>query len=193
MIKLHINITEGVLEVEGEEGFVREIYADFKDGLLSKQVNNPTDNIAQTRDTPKSQDDLKTPKKPKKGAVTSKPRGTKESYALVKDFDFTKLDRSHSLKEFYAEKQPGSYTDTNVVFVYYLKRIAKVDKVTLSYIYTCYDEVGARKPSAFKQSVADTSSKKGWLNTTSFEDIDVSIRGQNLVEHDLPKKVKEDK
>ena len=31
--KLHINLSQGVLELEGDPEFVREIYSDFKDQL----------------------------------------------------------------------------------------------------------------------------------------------------------------
>ena len=34
-IKLHINISQGIIDVEGDAAFVREIYANFKDQLLS--------------------------------------------------------------------------------------------------------------------------------------------------------------
>lgn len=33
--KLHINISQGIVDVEGDADLVREIYADFKDKLLN--------------------------------------------------------------------------------------------------------------------------------------------------------------
>jgi len=37
--KLKINLTEGTLEVEGSEGFVRAVYADFKKKLGNTDSN----------------------------------------------------------------------------------------------------------------------------------------------------------
>ena len=31
--RLHINLTEGIIEAEGDVGFVKQVYADFKDKL----------------------------------------------------------------------------------------------------------------------------------------------------------------
>lgn len=188
MTKLHIDLANGILEVEGEEEFVKIIYDDFKKQLATFK----TTPITSGRNEPKrpvieSASDAKH----KRQTLRSKSGNSKESYTLIKDINFTKTDTNQSLKEFYKAKSPNTFAEKNAVFVYYLKNIINVSKVTLDYIYTCYDEVGSRKPDAFKQSIADTSSKKSWLNTTSFDDITISLRGQNYVDHDLPTKVNE--
>lgn len=189
MTKLHIDLTNGVIEVEGEEELVKIIYADFKD-RLAQHKSLPLTKPEQAEETIASQ-----PVSIKKSKKTNhRPVGkSKESYSLIKDLDFKKTDSGVSLKEFYKEKSPTSFAEKNVIFVSYLKNVLKIPKVTLDHVYTCYDEVGSRKPSAFKQSIADTSSKKSWLDTASFDDITVSIRGQNYVDHDLPAKTPEGK
>jgi len=190
MTKLHIDLTNGILEVEGEEEFVNKIYNDFKDELAGLKTLKRSPKISE-KDRSGDKPDLEI-KDTKQSPIKGKSKGSKESYTLIKDLDLTKGDREASLKDYYKEKSPSSFVDKNVVFVFYLKKIANVSKVTLNHIYTCYEEVGSRKPSAFKQSVADTSSKKGYLDTASFEDINVSIRGENLIKA-LPQSVSEDK
>lgn len=186
MTRLKIDLYNGILEVEGEEGFVDKIYKDFKDQLASPKISQANPKVTIKKD--------ESDKKPINGSTSTpsnrKTKSTKENYPIIKDLDLSGKDSDgKSLKEFYNEKSPASFTDKNVVFVYYLKKIAKILAVNLSYIFTCYSDVGSRKPNAFKQSIADTSSKNGWLDTSSFENIDVSIRGQNHVEHELPQKV----
>lgn len=188
MTKLRLDLTNGILEVEGEEEFVKSVYAEFKDELASQRLT-PLEKPYIEVDTP----DITMTKPVKKTKRVAKSSSSAESYTLIKDLDFTKGEGGMSLKEFHKQKSPISFAEKNVVFVYYLKNLLKIPKVTLDHIYTCYDEVGSRKPGAFKQSIADTSSKKGWLNTSSFEDITVPIRGQNYVDHDLPAKVSDKK
>jgi hypothetical protein len=184
MTKLKIDILNGVLEVEGEETFVVKIYDDFKDKL--NLSDNPVTKKEKVDATTTPNHGVNTTTTPASNHKVAK--AAKENYSIVKELDLSGKNVGKSLKNFYNEKSPFSFGDKNVVFVYYLKKIAKIPNVTLGHIFTCYDEVGSRKPNAFKQSIADTSSKKGWLNTSSFENIDVSIRGQNQVEHELPPK-----
>jgi hypothetical protein len=40
--KLHINLQQGIIDVEGETDLVKEVYADFKDHLLKKAASAPT-------------------------------------------------------------------------------------------------------------------------------------------------------
>ena len=40
MTKLKIDLKTGVLEVEGEEAFVKEVYQDYKDQLGAKEFNS---------------------------------------------------------------------------------------------------------------------------------------------------------
>lgn len=185
MTKLRIDLNLGVLEVEGEETFVTSIYDDFKKELMAR-VKAP-EAAPKPTDAPKpaTPDDSSRVNGSKS---KSRAKGSKESYSIIKDLDLTATSNGTSLKDFYKQKAPATLAETNVVFVYYLKETASVNKVDLDHVFTCYRDVGARLPGAFKQSVADASSKKGWLDTESFDDIKLSLIGRNYVEHDLPKK-----
>lgn len=181
MTRLLIDIINGILEVEGEEEFVNKIYNDYKDNLAS--LKNSAKTKVAAKEAP--QEAKRSSSTKKRTSISKKPKSNNiPSY--VKDLDLTKGDREKSLKEYYKEKGSKSYAEKNLVFVAYLEEIANIKGIGLNHIYTCYRDVNSRIPTAFKQSIADTSSKKGWLNTTSFEDIKLSILGKNYVLQDLP-------
>lgn len=180
MTKLKIDLRSGALEVEGEESFVREIYQDFKD-QIKKEYIAPAE---------EQQFDTATETTPQKRKAKSSPAKTggkrKESYQIVKDLDLSDKSGKESLKDFYKKKSPTTAMQKAAVFVYYLERIREFKNIGANHIYTCYKDVDEKVPGALRQSLLDASSKKGWLETKSMENITVSTQGENLVEHELP-------
>ena len=190
MTKLKIDLRNGVLEVEGEESFVKEIYKEYK-GRIDALVEFSSNNI---EDEPDRSPSTETPQ-PKKLRHTNKKSskiksggGRKESYTLVTNLDLLAKGNKKALKDFYNEKSPTNAMEKNAVFVYYLQKEAKISAITVNHVYTCYKHVGVPVPGAFRQSLADTSSKKGWIDTKSMENITIPTLGENYVEHDLGKK-----
>lgn len=183
MTKLKIDLRSGVLEVEGEEAFVREVYQDYKDKVSQ-------DNFTPIPDTDREEAEPKTtPKQPKaknNGSKTGSKR--KESYQIVKDLELSAKNGKEALKTFYAKKSPTTAMQRNAVFVYYLEKVAKIGGVGVNHIYTCYKDVNEKVPGALRQSLLDTSFKKGWIDTKSMENITITTHGENLVEHELPNK-----
>jgi hypothetical protein len=95
------------------------------------------------------------------------------------------------LRDLFKEKVPSNHQEKLTLFTYYLNRTAKVDDVLPGHILTCYNEVGERKPEAIRQLFTDTITDKGWLERGKAEgSVRITITGENLVEHDLPKKEK---
>lgn len=128
------------------------------------------------------------PKKDLKKEKTTPKRktGTNEVISIVKDLDLSARNGKTSLKEFFQEKSPKTNIEINVVCAYYLSRFMNISPITVEHIYTCYKELN--KPVGnLRQSLKDTSGPKyGYINLTT-NDIAVPIRGDNLVEHDLPR------
>lgn len=91
------------------------------------------------------------------------------------------------LKSFYTEKSPGPALEKNLVFVYYLQKIAKVQAIGVDHVYSCYKDVKAKVPENLKQSLLNTAFSKGWIDTKSMDNMTVTVPGENFVEHDLPK------
>lgn len=186
MTKLRIDLFSGTLEVDGDEEFVRSVYGDFKDQLLAIQKRQGSTPVPpKAAGTPVTTTAAPAPA----GKETRQParRRARISLSLVKELDLTDIANDFSLQDFYAAKGPQTAMESNVVFVYYLQQIAGVERIGVNHIYTCYKHMGIKYPNALKQSLADTSSRKNWLNTSSFEDIRLDTAGENYVEHDLPR------
>lgn len=182
MTRLNINIKEGTLEVEGEESFVAGVYSDFKEQLTISNSGRSAEMIAMN---PAAQETLSA-RQSKKSRISK----SKESFSIIKDLDLSEKSNSQSLRSFYEAKKPANAMESNAVFVYYLQMIAGVGPITLSHIYSCYKNVGARIPAALRQSLADTAFHKGYIDTSSFDSIKLATPGENFVEQDLPRAVK---
>ena len=186
MTKLKIDLRSGILEVEGEEAFVREVYQDYKDKV--SQDNFTTVDEPEREDTA-PQAVPKVRKVKNNGSKAGSKR--KESYQIVKDLELSAKNGKEALKSFYGKKSPTTAMQRNAVFVYYLEKIAKISGVGVNHIYTCYKDVNEKVPGALRQSLLDTSFKKGWIDTKSMDSITITTHGENLVEHELPSKEEE--
>ena len=108
---------------------------------------------------------------------------------FVRDLDLRPKEKQ-SFKDFAATKSPESNHERSAVSVYWLTQIADVSGVTIDHVYTCYKEANWKVPPNLANSLAVTANKKGWLNTEDMQNLRVTVPGENLVEHDLPRKGK---
>lgn len=175
--KLRIDLSQRTLEVEGSEAFVREIYSDFKDRISAISQVTPK----KTNEKQAAKAEAPTPSKGKHRQLK------KEALSIVKDLNLAGQGDKPSLKDFFSNYKARSQWEKNVIFVYYLQNIAKVTPITTNHIYTCYRNVGTKIPGAFKQSLWDTASDKGWIDTSSLENIKLTTQGINYIEHDMAK------
>lgn len=182
MAKLKIDMTSGILEIEGSDKIVKDIYDDFK-GKLLKIENEPTIASEPEINTPQSKPNAK--KKSKKQSPPKRKPQSKGTFNLLENAYFKKL------KAFFDSKAPKSNLEKNVVFVYFLQKQAKEKKITKDHIYTCYKTVNEKTPTAFEQSLIDTKMRKSWIDTTSLDDIKLTHIGETFVDSDLPSKKKE--
>lgn len=186
MTKLRLDLQTGILEVEGEEEFVKSVYQDFKEVLNSRPLIPKSIPVVENGKSQKTANNA--------GQVSQKEskqkNKSKESYSISKDLDLSSKGGKQSLRDFYKGKFPTkakSAMENNAVFVYFLQKILMNTNITLSHIYSCYKDVGARVPTALRQSLLDTSHRKGWVDTSSFENLLITTAGENYVEQDLPK------
>jgi hypothetical protein len=106
----------------------------------------------------------------------------------VRDLDLAPPGKK-SFKDFVAEKQPKGQNDRNVVSVYFLiEELGMTTPVTMDHVYTCYRDRLWRAPSDMANSLAITASRRRFIDTADLDDIKLTPRGRNHVEHDLPKK-----
>lgn len=176
--KIKIDLSQGLIEAEGSEDFVKLIYSDFKDKLQEMHKGKQKEVEGKREGKEKV---IKRPSKPRKG----KPSILAQPLKLVKDLDLSGINGKPSLREFYGQYSPKGFKEKNLIFCYYLQEQIKHTPVTVNKVFTCYRHMGIKTPKAFHQSLWDTSHLKGWIDTSSLEDIKVPVAGINYIEHDM--------
>ncbi len=178
--KIKIDLSQGLIEVEGNEEFVKFIYFDFKEKLhlpRKEKENNKEDKKNGKKETPQK---FERPKK----AKTHFP-GPK--LQIVKELDLSGANGKLSLRDFYDQYLPINFMEKNLIFCYYLEHEINIAPITVNHVFTCYRKLEIKAPTALYQSLKDTASRKGWLDTSSLENIKVPTAGTNYIEHDMKK------
>jgi hypothetical protein len=118
----------------------------------------------------------------------TKRKGTPKSRpSIIKDLNL-RPNGKKDFPSFVAEKQPADNYEKCTVAVYYLNQELGLESVSIDHVFTCYKALGWRLPSSLHNSLALTSHRKGWLDTSDFKNIKLTTHGENFVEHDLPHK-----
>ena len=143
------------------------------------QINPIGDN--KPEETTGKKKNKKTIKKSSKKLARKKP-----TYTMVKTLNLRPTDKK-SFIDFTKELLPSNNPEKCVVCAYYLCKIL-VEKVDSNSIYTCFKTMGWRLPSDINGVLYWISSQKAWLDTSNILDIKLTVHGDNLIEHDLPRK-----
>lgn len=180
IVKLRINLSEGLIDVEGDEAFVSRVYEDFKDRLGSIELNG---------DDGRNEDAAEGAQRKarKKKAVAKKGSGAENTgpYKL----DIVEGIDDKKLKEFVAPYDPQNLGDNTAIYVYFVKNKSKIT-CSANHIYTCYRLLKVKPPEAFIQHIRDTRGKRKFISYPSLDDISLTPVGISHVEHDIPKKAK---
>jgi hypothetical protein len=189
--KLKIDFTQGFLEVEGSEELVREIYNDFKESLKTRPQSKAVEGFASEKSNSADSGQLAPITTQKSQPSRSKTKSKKTSDntgSFLKDLNLMGEGTTSSLKDFCAQYELKTNLERTLAFVYYLQHKLNITGININHIFTCYRDIGGKVPGHLKQNILDVSSKKGWLDTSSFEDIKVPVSGLNHLEHGLTKK-----
>ncbi len=89
-------------------------------------------------------------------------------------------------KDFAAEKAPSDHYEKTVVAVYWLVKEAGV-AATVEGVNTCYQGAEWKRPKDLRNSLQQTASSKGWLDTSDKDEVKLTVSGEDYVKHDLPK------
>ena len=180
--RIHIDLTQGIIEASGSEEFVASVFEQFKARLtevlaLPRAVSTP--GSAKAKISGGTAKKAKT----KKGSRSS----SAEPHPLVKDLDLSGGSSGIILRDFYAGFTATNAMQKNLIFAVYLRDHVGLDAISADHIYTCWRNVNERVPKHFNQSIRDAASKKGWLDTGDLSNITISTQGFNGTEHDIPK------
>lgn len=131
------------------------------------------------------------------GSATVKKKSKKKSKRSKKgaripkissELDLSGGKKGQSLRDFFSQFVTSSNFERNLVFVYYLKQVAGIKPVTIDHVFTCYRNIKVLKvPVSLEQSLIDTRMHKGWFDTSSLDDIKLTVPGINYLEHDMKK------
>ena len=188
-----IDLSQGTLEVEGEEEFVKSVYTDFKE-VIKSNVSPNEKNLNKGHGT--TTKPLNTFRESEKNSPVArvtqrrKPRGP--SLSIINDLDLSGGSKCENLKDFFKQYEAKSNMERNLIFIYYLQQKLEITGISVNHVFTCYRNVsGLKAPEALYQSLLDTKNIKGWLDTSDTENITVTVSGINHLEHDMPKKLNE--
>lgn len=173
-----VNIKEGTVELEGSEEFVTKYLDEFK-GFIGKQE------LASTG----AAGDVTPPIDDTKGQVKAPKKKQRKGKAVqIKPIPIDLKSHDPPFREFYSEKMPRTNQERVTVCVYYINKILDQENVAPGHIVSCYREVNARIPQQIPQLFRDTTHRKGWIAPgEETGSVNVTISGENLVEHDLPR------
>lgn len=179
--KVKLTIGQSIIEVEGSEEFVEKHWEELK-----SFISRPMAQQLQDSEQPSSGTHAK--KTTEKTAKERKPK----SYTPL-PVDLKGNGKALSLKEFYKQKSPNDNQETITLFAYYLNKYCGIPNMQMGHALSCYNDVGERKPSNIYALCNNARTRKGYLDygdeSYTFK---ITIQGENLVEHDLPRKDKEE-
>ena len=62
-----------------------------------------------------------------------------------------------------------------------MQEVLQISAITLDHIYTCYDTLDLRVSENLPQTVRNTKSKTGWIETEDTSNITVTVKGRNQI------------
>jgi hypothetical protein len=195
--KLHIDISQGIIDIEGDPGLVREIYADIKVQLLSgvkfaQRVAAAAPAAAPAEDADEATSPASRPKTKRRAVAKKKAGGDEGTGGVVADSP--KLDKNldtSGLGAFYGQFTPKNNAEKILIFLKFLTESLGIESPNTDQVYTCFKATGDKIPKAFAQAFYDTSSKLGYIDFRSAIDLPITIAGDNHFNHTLKKKADE--
>ena len=184
--KLHIDLSQGIVDVEGDIEIVREVYADFKERLMKGNEFSPISTPKATTNA-----ESETSSKPKRRRASRK-RVTSEENGSGINADMPKMDKdldTSGLRAFYGQFEAKNNAEKILIFLKFLIDRLEIESPNTDQVYTCYEATDERVPKAFGQAFRDASGRKfGYINYNSPTDLVVTTKGTNHFKFDLKKK-----
>ncbi len=204
--KLKIDLSLGLLEVEGSESFVKAIYNDFKAHFVGEEAVGDLFRPVKKRRTRTTEATAKisklepvdsapgqvTPAKvsPVEPVVESQKQTVdkpKPSYKFLETLDLSASEDQPSLVQYMDAKFPVTNEERNLVFLHYLQHMRKIKPITVDHIYTCYRVSKIRVPISIEKSLHMAAN---WINVSKTGRLSVNAVGKRYVEKQLPKRSK---
>jgi len=181
--KIKVNLKEGTVELEGSEEFVKNYWEKISTSIKNMPVIYETELLPpiNPRDTNNNHNKSKKSKKAKQNRK-------KVDTSLI-PLDLKQNNNKPSILKLFEEKKPKSNQEIVTLIAYYLKKYLNIPAMKYGHALFCYNEIRKPKPLNIAQLFRDTVFLKKWLETgEETYTVVLSVAGENLIEHDLPKK-----
>jgi hypothetical protein len=215
--KLKIDLSQGILEVEGSETFVKAIYTDFKAHFVGDEAEEELPKLTNRRrrakvaksevqpSVPQPQlepqppaPDATTPAvepipvelEPEAPSEPSPKAPVRPDYNFLEELDLRPANGRPSLVEFMDAKFPITNEERNLVFLHYLQYTLNLKDITMDHIYTCYKAARIRAPLNIANSIQATADQQHWIKINKNGHLSLTSAGKLYVEKNLPKKSK---
>jgi len=199
--KLHINLSQGVFDIEGDPELVREIYNDFRqqllggmNGLAQRHLSEPQPQLQPLDHQVLTMKEEPGPTVKSKRRPTAKKKasnnGDEGASGIIADSP--KMDKSlnlAALPSFYEQFETANNAEKVLIFLKYLIDELEIDHPNTDQIYTCFERVNARIPKVFSQTFRDASGRRfGYIDYDGPSNIRVTTHGNNHFKFDLKRK-----
>lgn len=185
--KLHIDASQGILDIEGDEAFVKSIYDDFKE-QLSQPAKAPNLKIIDAT----SDADLPEETKPVRRKRATIRRQSESGKGRIGDYSpkFNPNLDLGKLEDFYAKFEPKNHREKILIFAVFLREELGRAPCEADDIFSCYQTLKAQSeiPEAFIQAIRDTHNKGGYIDFVSPTEIRITIAGENYFNQKLKRK-----
>ena len=127
-------------------------------------------------------------RRPKKKASAKGGKSAKRrqaSVGVVKDLSLRPKGKE-AFADFAEGKKPKTHMEKQAVAVFWLQHVAGAKEISVDHINTCYLNAKWKRPKDLPNNLAVTSIRKGWLDTSDMSNIQLTVPGEDLVNHELP-------
>ncbi|MDF2116684.1 hypothetical protein PY365_13940 [Roseiarcaceae bacterium H3SJ34-1] len=176
--KLLINLKEGVVQVEGSEDFVRDVYGDFKEHISKPFALSPAPITQpdQVENCEKTDTQVSNPKA-KMRRVNTAGKAAEYKPKFNNDLNLT------GLAEFYDKIEPTGHNEKILIFAAFLRDKLGKASCTADDIFTCYFTMKNKTkiPEAFIQAFHNCQTRTHYIKYTSPTEVEVAIPGDNFL------------
>ncbi|MEW5912690.1 MAG: hypothetical protein AB1814_09060 [Thermodesulfobacteriota bacterium] len=171
--KLHINIFEGIIDVDGDEGLVQEIYRDLKPQIIG-QISKLNQHLPHGKNKT-----IEGTRQTEESNKTNNSKGVKKARTQIAPKQVSDLNLE-GLSEFYDQFAPKGDSERILIFLKYLQS-KKNYPSSMDSIFTCFMALKTKLPKDFGSALRTTRNPKryGYIAYESYNEITITSVGEN--------------
>lgn len=179
MAKIHVNLQQGIIDIEGDETFVRDSFELVRSSMVALQkgaaIVQPT--LSSHQAGSGAVDETQTPPAAKKQpTANAKNPGAKYKPKIDPGTDLSQIEA------FYNKYGPKNNREKMLVFAAYLRDVLKKSPCSADQLYTCFMGLKhmTKIPEAFDKNIRDAK-VEGLLEYEHINVINITTVGENVL------------